>query len=83
MNPLGNAMPLVNPALQNLADVVRFAKTFQSPAAFMNELQRQNPQMTQYLMQLSHMLKNPSWTAQQLLTQQGMPPEQIQSLLTL
>ena len=83
MNPLGNATPAVNPMLQNLVDTIRFAKTFQSPAAFMSEMQKHNPQMVQYLSQLSQTLRNPSLAAQQILAQQGITPDQIQGLLTL
>lgn len=83
MNPLGNAIPAVNPMLQNLAETIRFAKTFQSPSAFMSEMQKHNPQMVQYLSQLSQMLKNPSLAAQQILAQQGITPDQIQGLLAL
>lgn len=85
MNPLGNntpkAAPAVNPALQNLADLLRFAKSFNSPAAFLQHIQRTNPEMTNRLMQVSQTVKNPSAMAQQLMAQQGITPEQIQSIL--
>lgn len=79
MNPLGQATP--NPLIQNLAETIRFAQSFQSPAAFMQELQRQNPQMAQQLMYLSQTLQNPSLTAQQLLAQQGISPQQLSAAL--
>ena len=85
MNPLGNNMskstPAVNPALQNLSDFLRFAKSFKSPAAFMQHIQRTNPEMAKHLMQVSQTVKNPSAVAQQLMAQQGISPEQIQSIL--
>ena len=85
MNPLGNntqkGAPAVNPALQNLADLLRFAKSFNSPAAFLQHIQRTNPEMARHLMQVSQTVKNPAAVAQQLMAQQGIPPEQIQSIL--
>lgn len=84
MNPLGNnislAMP-INPMLQNIAETVRFAQTFQSPQAFMQELQRQNPQMAQQIIQLSQTVRNPMLAAQQMLAQQGITPEQLNAAL--
>lgn len=81
MNPLGSAIVQQNPMLQNLAETIRFARSFQSPQAFMQELQRQNPQMYQYMVQLSQTMQNPSAVAQQMMTQQGISPEQLNSLL--
>ena len=83
MNPLGNSRPItpVNPMLQGIAETIRFAQTFQSPEAFMQELQRQNPQMAQQLMHLSQTVKNPMQTAQQMLAQQGITPQQLGSLI--
>lgn len=81
MNPLGNAIVQQNPMLQNLAETIRFARSFQSPQAFMQEMQRQNPQMYQYMAQLSQTMQNPSAVAQQMMAQQGISPEQLNSLL--
>lgn len=81
MNPLGSTIVQQNPMLQNLAETIRFARSFQSPQAFMQELQRQNPQMYQYMVQLSQTMQNPSAVAQQMMTQQGISPEQLNSLL--
>lgn len=81
MNPLGSAIVQQNPMLQNLAETIRFARSFQSPQAFMQELQRQNPQMYQYMIQLSQTMQNPSAVAQQMMTQQGISPEQLNFLL--
>lgn len=81
MNPLGNATAQQNPLLQNLAETIRFARSFQSPQAFMQELQRQNPQMYQNMIHLSQTLQNPSSVAQQMLFQQGISPQQLNSLL--
>lgn len=85
MNPLGNGtgksnLPS-NPALQNLAETLQFARSFQSPAAFMQHVQRTNPAMARQLLYLSQTVKNPSAMAQQLMAQQGITPEQIQSIL--
>ena len=85
MNPLGNntpkAAPAVNPALQNLADLLRFAKSFNSPATFMQHIQKNNPEMARQLMQVAQTVKNPSAVAQQLMAQQGITPDQIRSIL--
>ena len=85
MNPLGNGtgksnLPS-NPALQNIADLLRFAKSFNSPAAFMQHIQKNNPEMARQLMQVAQTVKNPSAVAQQLMAQQGITPDQIQSIL--
>jgi hypothetical protein len=84
MNPLGNNKinAPVNPMLQSIAETIRFAQTFKSPEAFMQELQRQNPQMAQQLMQLSQTVKNPMQTAQQMLAQQGITPQHLSAVLT-
>jgi hypothetical protein len=84
MNPLGNNLPAaipMNPMLQNIAETVRFAQTFQSPQAFMQELYRQNPQMAQQIMQLSQTVRNPMLAAQQMMAQQGITPEQLNAAL--
>jgi hypothetical protein len=85
VNPLGNGggtplMP-VNPMLLGLSETIRFAQTFRSPEAFMQELQKQNPQMYQYLLQLSQQVRNPMETAVQMLNQQGISPQHLASLL--
>ncbi len=84
MNPLGNNKinAPVNPMLQSIAETIRFAQTFKSPEAFMQELQKQNPQMAQQLMQLSQTVKNPMQTAQQMLAQQGITPQHLSAVLT-
>lgn len=84
MNPLGNNIPAaipMNPMLQNIAETVRFAQTFQSPQEFMQELHRQNPQMAQHIMQLSQTVRNPMLAAQQMMAQQGITPEQLNAAL--
>lgn len=81
MNPLGNALPVQNSVLQGIAQTVRFAQSFKSPELFMQELQRQNPQMAQYLMQISQTIKNPNLAAQQMLAQQGISMQQLQAAL--
>jgi hypothetical protein len=81
MNPLGSRKPTINPMIQNIADTLRFARSFQSPEAFMQELQRQNPQMAQQLAYLAQTVKNPSQAAQQMLAQQGISFEQLQAAL--
>ena len=81
MNPLGSNKPVINPIVQNIAETLRFARSFQSPEAFMQELQRQNPQMAQQLAQLAQTVKNPSAAAQQMLAQQGITIEQLQAAL--
>ena len=84
MNPLGssntNRAP-VNVVLNNIAETINFAKSFQSPQAFMSELQKQNPQEAQRLAWLSRTLKNPMQAAVQALSEQGITPEQMRILL--
>lgn len=81
MNPLGSNKPAINPMIQNIAETLRFARSFQSPEAFMQELQRQNPQMAQQLAHLAQTVRNPSAAAQQMLAQQGITIEQLQAVL--
>lgn len=81
MNPLGNASYPINPALQNIAETIRFAQSFRSPEAFIQELRKQNPQMAQQLAHISQMIKNPSQAAQQMLAQQGITMEQLAAVL--
>ena len=79
MNPLGN-VPM-NPALQGIAETIRFARSFGSPQAFMQELQRQNPQMANSLMQLASQVRNPAAYAQQMMLQNGINPQELFSLI--
>ena len=81
MNPLGNMTTPANPMLQHIAETIRFAQTFRSPEAFMQELRKQNPEMAQRIAHLSQSLQNPSLTAQQMLAQQGITPQQFQALI--
>lgn len=85
MNPLGSgtnttAVPL-NPTLQNLAETLRFAKSFRNPSAFIQYVQKNNPEMARQLVQVAQTIKNPSAVAQQLMAQQGITPDQIQAIL--
>ena len=79
MNPLGDMISPVNPIAQNIVETLRFARSFQSPEAFMQELQQQNPQMAQQLAHLARTMQNPMQVAQQMLAQQGITPQQILS----
>jgi hypothetical protein len=84
MNPLGTnseSVNLANPAIQGIAETLQLARSFQSPQAFIQELQKQNPEMAHYLMTLARTIQNPLATAHQLLAQRGITPHQINWLL--
>lgn len=80
MNPLGNGLTQ-SPVMQNLAQIIGFARSFSSPQAFRQELAKQNPQMAQYLNQLEQTIKNPEQQAIQMLQSQGINPAQLMSML--
>ena len=85
MNPLGTNTVIMNSpqnsVLTGLSETIKFAQSFRSPQAFMQELQRQNPQMYQQLIQLSQQIHNPMQAATQMLAQQGISPQHLASLL--
>lgn len=70
-----------NPKMQELANMINYAKTFQTPQAFMQELQRQNPQMANYMMELSRNIKNPMQVAIQRLSEQAIDPQTFLSMI--
>ena len=70
-----------NPKMQELANLINYAKTFETPQAFMQELQRQNPQMANYMMELSRNIKNPMQVAIQRLSEQGIDPQTFLSMI--
>lgn len=79
MNPLGNAP--INPIFTNISETLRFAKTYQSPQSFMQEMQKNNPQMFNYINYLAQTIQNPTATAMQMLSQYGISPEQFNALI--
>lgn len=85
MNPLRSLMPQQNlgqnALLNNIRETVRFAKTFQSPEAFMQELSRQNPGWAQQIYALSRSVKNPLEYAIQQISAYGLSPQQLMSAL--
>lgn len=85
MNPLLNiprqSVQPQNTALQGLVDTIKFAQTFKSPQAFLQVMQRENPQMYQYLMQLNQQIRNPMAAAAQMLNNQGINPQQLSAML--
>ena len=70
-----------NPLLESLMGTIDFARSFQSPQAFMQSLQRENPAMYQQLVQLSQQISNPMQAAVQMLQQQGIDPQMLMSKL--
>ena len=93
MNPLFNnqnfqgAQPAPNPQnsqnqiLQNLSANLQQLKKYQSPQAFLQALQQENPQGYQYLMSLSQTLRDPMGTAMQELNRRGINPQEIIAML--
>ena len=84
MNPLNsnNLQPAQrlledNTAMSNLAETIRFARSFSSPQAFMQELQRQNPQGARQLQMLAQTLQNPMRYAMQQLSNHGINPQEL------
>jgi hypothetical protein len=82
-NPLFNnfSQMQVNPMLQNLANILQEAKRYQSPQAYLQSLEKDNPQGYQYLMALSQQIKNPMGAAIEALNKQGISPQQLMELL--
>ena len=82
-NPLFNNLSQmqVNPMLQNLANILQEAKRYQSPQAYLQSLEKDNPQGYQYLMALSQQIKNPMGAAIEALNKQGISPQQLMELL--
>lgn len=80
-NMFYNGPTNVNPALQNLAETIKFAKTFSSPQAYLAELKKQNPAGYQMLENLSKQLQNPLQSGINMLNEQGINPQQLQMLL--
>lgn len=70
-----------NNVMQELANMINYARTFQSPQAFMNALQRQNPQAAQQLIELSRNISNPYAYAMQRLQEQGISPQAFLQML--
>lgn len=78
-NQNGQNNPMM--AMQQLAKNINYARQFQSPEAFMQALQRENPQYAQYLMDLSCNISNPMQYAMQRLNEQGINPQQFMQML--
>lgn len=70
-----------NNVMQELANMINYARSFQSPQAFMNALQRQNPQAAQQLIELSRNISNPYAYAMQRLQEQGISPQAFLQML--
>jgi hypothetical protein len=70
-----------NNVMQELANMINYARRFQSPQAFMNALQRQNPQAAQQLIELSKNISNPYAYAMQRLQEQGISPQAFLQML--
>ena len=70
-----------NNVMQELANMINYARSFQSPQAFMNALQRQNPQAAQQLIELSKNISNPYAYAMQRLQEQGISPQAFLQML--
>ena len=78
MNPLGS---YTHPMIQQIQGLLSYARSFETPQAFMQELSKNNPQLAQTVAQLAQTVKNPEQCAMQMLAQQGINPQQISSLL--
>ena len=81
MNPLGNFNGGNPPIIRQIADKINYAKSFSSPEAFLRELERSNPQFARQLHELAATLKNPQQAAIQALSQNGITPQQLMSML--
>ena len=83
MNPLsvGSPVPQVNPMAQGIANMLSSLKRFSSPQVFLGTLQRENPQLYQYIQQISQSIADPNQVAMQMLSQRGISPQQILSLM--
>lgn len=83
MNPLSVAPPVpqVNPMAQGIANMLSSLRRFSSPQAFMQTLQKENPQLYQYLQQVSQGIADPQRTAMQMLSERGISPQHIMSLM--
>ena len=80
-NMFYNGPTNVNPMLQNLAETIKFAKTFSSPQAYMEELKKQNPNGYKMLEDIARQMQNPLQSGMDMLTKQGITPQQLQMLL--
>ena len=70
-----------NAMLQSLASSINYARSFQSPQAYMRALQRENPQAAEYLLNLSRTISNPYQYAMQCLSEQGISPQAFIQML--
>ena len=83
-NPLFNGNKSTSPTndiKQRLANDLAYLKRFRSPQDFWDTLQRENPQLANYLINLSQTMQNPMGTAIQALNQKGINMEEIMSMI--
>lgn len=85
MNPLGNGsgIPPVNPMTVQIAQAIRFAKSFASPEEYMKHLQQNNPQMFQKISEMQKTIQDPVGYANRILSERGINPNQIAQMLQI
>ena len=85
MNPLGNGRPSLprqlNPMTAQVAEAINFARTFSSPEEYLQNLQRNNPQMFQKIMEMQKTVQDPTAYANKVLAERGIDMSQLAGLL--
>lgn len=88
-NPLFNGNRTVNTSntnptndiKQRLASDLAYLKRFRSPQEFWDTLQRENPQLANYLISLSQTMQNPMGMAMQALNEKGINLQEVMSMI--
>lgn len=81
-NPLGNAPQNTNNALmQNITNIIQFAKGQPNPQALIQQMIMRNPQAAQMLNQMQSSGQSPKDMVIGMLKQRGIDPEQIMKQL--
>lgn len=81
-NPLGNAPQNTNNALmQNITNIIQFAKGQANPQALIQQMVMRNPQAAQMLNQMQSSGQSPKDMVISMLKQKGIDPEQIMKQL--
>ena len=84
MNPLGNGrpqQPQMNPMTAQVANAIQFARSFSSPEEYMQNLQKNNPQMYQKIVEMQKTVQDPVAYANRILAERGINPAQIADML--
>lgn len=81
-NPLGNAPQNTNNALmQNITNIIQFAKGQANPQALIQQMVMRNPQAAQMLNQIQSSGQSPKDMVISMLKQKGIDPKQIMKQL--